>query len=173
MPGLADLITGAVSGLGDTASKIIDSINAPKAMKDQMTIDLQKSLDEHQNALLQADVENEKLHAEEKQALLLDVQNARNTNAAIQSTNTSSWLAKNIPYCLAIFMTAIWGGATWFVIDKMFISPPSANTGQIALMYGGISTLFGTVLNYYFGSTHSSKEKDATIAAQAATISAS
>ena len=172
MPGfdLASILTGAVSGLGDGISKVVNSINAPKEMVAQVQAQVADLLSKHKDALLAAQVEMEKQHADEKASLLLDVQNARNTNATIQVAEKASWLSKNIPYVLAIFMTAIWGGATAFTFDKMFLAPPLTNTGPIALMYGGVSSLFGTILSFYFGSTHSSKNKDATIAQQAATI---
>ena len=176
MPGfdIASMITGAVTGLGGAASKLIDSINAPREMKAQLTEDVNKAISEHQDALLAASTENERLHEEEKQALIADVASARSMNSAIQTATTSSWLSKNIPYCLAIFMTCIWGTCTIYIIFRMLnlvVVDPKVDMTSIMAMYAGITGLYATVLNFYFGSTHNSKDKDATIAAQAQTIS--
>jgi hypothetical protein len=176
MPGfdLEGIIQGAVTGLVGGTSKIIDSINAPKEMKAQIQEQIAALASNHQDALLTAMRDNEKLHADEKKALIADVASARAMNSTIQSTKESSWLSKNIPYCLAIFMTGIWGTCTIYIIFRMLnlvVVDPKVDMTSIMAMYAGITGLYATVLNFYFGSTHNSKDKDATIAAQAATIS--
>lgn len=176
MPGfdLASIVTGAVSGLGDGISKVVDSMNAPKVMVDQTKAAIADLLAKHQSDLLVAQVELEKQHTAEKEGLMLDVQNARNTNMSIQTSDKPGWLSKNIPYCLAIFMTSIWGTCTIYIIFRMLnlvVVDPKIDMTSIMAMYAGITGLYATVLNFYFGSTHSSKDKDATIQAQAVTIS--
>lgn len=173
MPGfdLASVIEGAVTGLGGTVSKVIDSINAPKEMKAQIQQSLNDALSKHQDDLLSAQVEIEKQHSEEKQALMTDVQNARNSNTSIQQADKASWLSKNIPYCLAIFMTVIWGFCTTYILARMLnlvVTDPKVDMTAIMAMYAGITGLYATVLNFYFGSTHNSKDKDATIASLSA-----
>lgn len=168
---LVSAITGAVEGLGGAVAKVIDSANAPKAMKEQMQAAVDAVLAKHQSELLSAQIEIEKMHEAEKEALLADVQSARSANANIQQAEKASWLAKNIPYCLAIFMTVIWGTCTIYILFRMLglvEIDPKADMTAIMAMYTGISGLYAGILSFYFGSTHSSKDKDATIASLSA-----
>src|ERR1700748_1599384 len=163
MPGFdfASMIGGAVTGLGGAIGKVVDSINAPKEMKEQVMAQVNAALAQHQSEVL-------KINEQHEEAIMADTQNARNTNMEIQKADKASWLSKNLPPILAIFMTLIWGFCTTYILARilsLIVVDPKVDMTAVMAMYAGITGLYATILNFYFGSTHDSKVKDATITA--------
>jgi hypothetical protein len=77
-------------------------------------------------------------------------------------------MAKITPYIIALFVGLIWGAMTCYIIARAFklvdtgINSPDMTA--ISGMYAAITGTFSIVLNFFFGSSASSRAKDETIA---------
>ena len=122
------------------------------------------------NVISDAIVTDKNLADYEKQELInliqldrQDLINTRNTNAEIQKSEFSSWMAKNVPFLLDLFVFAIWGGLTLFIVAKFFNLVDNENkidmTGILGI-YAGVTGLATQVMSYHRGSSAGSKLKD-------------
>jgi len=137
---------GLVSQLGDTVAKFV------KTPEDRLAAqaELDKVLEEHRQFALE-------LYKSDA----ADTDSARKMGIAMQG-DKPGWLAKNLTSLLAIFVTATWIVITLFmfgIVDKIGIPKSSDLSGTYTL----VTSMFVTVLGYYFGSSHSSAQKQATI----------
>lgn len=90
-----------------------------------------------------------------------DTDSARKMNMAIQGANPS-WMAKNISYLIAIVVVLSWAAFTFFLVLSM-IKTPEANYANLTALYGMVLSVAMTIVGFYFGSSHSSAEKQKTI----------
>jgi hypothetical protein len=69
---------------------------------------------------------------------------------------------ETIVYFIAIVVTIIWGAVTCFLIAKALkLVGESADLTAVLSIYATVTAVFGTVLNFYFGSTKGSQERNA------------
>lgn len=69
---------------------------------------------------------------------------------------------ETIVYFIAIIVTIIWGSVTCFLIAKALkLVGESADLTAVLSIYATVTAVFGTVLNFYFGSTKGSQERTA------------
>lgn len=69
---------------------------------------------------------------------------------------------ETIVYFIAIVVTMIWGSVTCFLIAKALkLVGESADLTAVLSIYATVTAVFGTVLNFYFGSTKGSQERTA------------
>lgn len=99
---------------------------------------------------LEHEEELQRLQLEENRLTYEDTKSARDMNTRINESANATWLSKNIPAILAL-VVVVGGG-----IVLTTTSQPDVRTAVVGLM-----TL---VLGFYFGTSNSSRNKDATIA---------
>lgn len=112
--------------------------------------------EDHQEFLLANALENRKIDLQFAQSDLDNTKSARDMETKIQESEHASFLAKNIVPMLAIIVV-VGGGA------GIVFSPDT----DVRMALVSVVTM---VLGFYFGTSQTSKNKDITIAAQAATI---
>lgn len=67
-----------------------------------------------------------------------------------------TWLTRNLQrFLIALLVLALFGGA---VIVMTFVAIPTDNRDSIIQLVGGINTLAGLVIGYYFGKASSEGE---------------
>jgi len=102
--------------------------------------------------------ELQRLQLQETQAYLQDVQSARSREVAMtQATGKKDWNLTG----LAWLMTVGFLGVTFML---MFVTLPEDSNGVVMMLFGSLATSFGSVINYFFGSSVGSKNKDQVIA---------
>lgn len=104
-----------------------------------------------------------KLSEDEKQMLLnalsLDVadrESARQMQTIIATSDNASWLSKNFVYILAAFWS-ISSVTYFFLVTFMDVVDKSVANTILGFLLG---TAVGAIINFFFGSSEGSKQKD-------------
>lgn len=75
-------------------------------------------------------------------------------------TTEKSWLGKNIVYLLAVFVTSVWGAITLYLVARALkLVGDGVDLTAVLSVYSTVTAVFSTVLNFYFGSSTGSREK--------------
>lgn len=101
----------------------------------------------------------QKLQELELEYAKLDMANtadARKMNSDIQTSASSSWMAKNSAYILDFAIVGATIIMTWIVF---FVGVPTQNKEIAYMAIGSLITMCGTVLNFHRGSSAGSKSK--------------
>lgn len=123
---------GLVEGITNLADKFVDT----KAEKADRDIKIQELVNTH--------IEN----------LQKDTQDARSREVQINTSENSSWLAKNTVGMLAIFVTlGFFGMLAWM----MNYTVPEGNKDILNIMLGSLGSAWIGICGYYFGSSAGSK----------------
>jgi hypothetical protein len=148
------LIEGGLKGLGDTAKGIIQQVGENKLGVAEAALAIEKEANRASETITAQANDLEK-------AYLADVSNARETNAKIQG-DKPSWLAKNLAYIIDLFVAMLWGGLTCYLMVIMLnLAPKQMGVDYTAVtaVWGGVTGLFTTVLNFHRGSSQGSADK--------------
>jgi len=146
-----------LEGLGDVGKPLLKvagsltGIEALNVLSDSITTSKELSQEAKKEAVSLLTLDRE------------DLINARESNTEIQKAQFSSWMAKNIPFCIDIFILFIWGAITIFIIAKSLnlISESIKVDLSIVLgMYSGVTALATQIVSYHRGSSAGSKMKD-------------
>jgi hypothetical protein len=127
---------------------------------------------EHEEELLRLQLEDNKLSLEETKAYLADVEDARKTQALIQTSADSPWYVKAIQPALATLvvvatvalftMFVIWSGDREKMVNGEAVMASAINGTQkdiIIYILGVLSAAVTQILGYYFGSSQGSAAK--------------
>ena len=98
---------------------------------------------------LEHEEELQRLQLEENRLTYEDTKSARDMNTRINESSNATWLSKNIPAILALVVVV--GGGIMLI---------TTNQADVRTAVVGLMTL---VLGFYFGTSSSSRNKDATI----------
>jgi len=152
------LIGGGAGELVDKVGQTVDRFVTTEAERAALKSELAAEINRHQQALLET---ARRVEAEQ----LLDVQQARATNAAIQ-TGGGSWLARNVGYLLDLGLFLVWGACTIYLVLRALnlinIGTTVDLTGVLAI-YSTITAAFMTALTFHRGSSRGSEVKDAAL----------
>lgn len=93
-----------------------------------------------------------------------DTDSARKMNTSIQG-DKPSWMAKNISYIIAIVILLTWTAFTIYLVLSMigYVGAPKVDYSNLLSLYGMVLGVATTIVGFYFGSSHSSAEKQKTI----------
>lgn len=93
---------------------------------------------------------------------LQDLANARKHGAEIQKSQFSSWMAKNIPYIIDVFILLIWGGLTFYIVVAAIklVNAEDVDFPVILGIYSGVTALATQVVSFHRGSSAGSRLKD-------------
>lgn len=139
---ITDIINGGVKGIGDAAKEVIQTFKADPTQLAQID-QAEKTLDEKLEEV------KININAQIEQAYLKDVEDARNREIQIATSDKAPLLNKIITPILALVVTL--GGGTLFYLSKT-ADERTALIGVIMLCLG-----------YYFGSSSGSAAKEKTI----------
>lgn len=151
MSWITDLFSGSVS-------KTIDSIT--DGVKKFITTDKDKM--EYTLEVERAKLELQKLGQEAEYKRLEDIQSARlmftNSDNSVQRTIAITFLYSYLALTL-VLVFFIFGWAGWIKVDI-----PAWGVSLLSALWGAISSKMNTVIDFFFGSSKSSKDKDETVA---------
>jgi len=150
VPGIADLIgAGKVVEVATIGAQIATEVlgtTDPKEVESRLSTD--PALAEQFKARLEAETERLRLQ-------LADVQDARRTQVTLaQAGSALAWA----PVILAYMVVIGFMGLTGLMVFKAV-----PETATATMLFGTLSTAFGMVLNYFFGSSRGSAEKAGSI----------
>lgn len=109
------------------------------------------------------------IRAEDKEELLhaismdlQDLANARQSNTEIQQSQFSSWMAKNVPYLMDIFVLLVWGIFTFYIAATIInvITPEEVEMTAIMGIYAAVTGMATQIIVFHRGSTMGSRMKD-------------
>lgn len=158
-PTIAKMLGGPLAGMA------VDAIEKIFGLTDASAADIQKALEKNnlsadqvvalkqadndmQEKLKQLDIDLEKIYADDRAS-------ARNLQIATRSTT---------PQILAVALTV---GFFSLLLLMAFHALPDGNTTLLNIMFGSLSAAFGSVMNFYFGSSRASDAKTDIIATMA------
>lgn len=115
---------------------------------------------EHEEKLLELSIEKQKIDIEQEKIYLEDTQNARNMQ--IEALRQNDVFSKRFVYyfaSVAMIVTAIYiFSITFFVIPQENVRFADTILGFL------LGTLVSTIVNFFFGTSKGSKDKDETLA---------
>lgn len=152
---LTGLFSSGASKLVDSVGGVLDNLITNKEELAVAKLELQKEVNRNLEAL-QSDA-TKQLELE-----LKDVADARSSNVQLQTSEKVPLFNKLVPYAIACFTGLIWGGMTVYVIATMLNiikRDPSVNFEGVLGIYAGLTGTFGIILNFFFGSSKSSEDK--------------
>jgi hypothetical protein len=104
-----------------------------------------------------------KLEAEIEQSYMADTANAREMNSKLQESSNASWLSKNLPYFIDLFILMIWGFMTIYIVLRWlgFIEATKNNVDMTGILgiYSGVTALATMILQFHRGSSQGSQRK--------------
>jgi hypothetical protein len=154
MAGSMSTISWVSELIGGGASKIIDSISG--AAKKFITTDQDKMTFELEVG--KANFELKKLEIEAESKRLEDVQSAREmfskTDNSIQKIFALTFLSGYIILTIAM----LWFIMGWVGLQKIII--PDWSVALISTIYGTMSAKISTIIDFFFGSSKGSHDKD-------------
>lgn len=150
---ITKLFGGGANELLNTADKLIDNLTLSKEEKEQFKTEFLKASNEHIEKMAG-------MAEQELQAYLKDVADSRSSNVQIQTSDQSGWLAKNVAYCLDIFVLLIWGGMTVYIVAKflnIIKSQQGVDFSGVLGLYAGVTALATQIIGFHRGSSVGSK----------------
>lgn len=153
LPSLKSLFTGGASTLIDSAKGIISQFKLSPEQEKQFTLDLEKEVNRHMEAL-----ESNVTRAQELENA--DRDSARDMNAKVQDSEKASWMAKNIAYILDVLVGLVWASLTLYIaaISARLIETKADFTGILSL-YSTVVAVFMISLNFHRGTSRGSEKK--------------
>ncbi len=151
--GLIDkLISGGITNVVDSVAKVADEFITTDAERAGFKL----KVEEQRIAAKQAEDE---LAARIEEAHLKDIADSRQHNAAIQQSESASWLSKNVGYILDLFVAGIWGCITIYIILRVFNLVHIDNAPDLTnvfAIYASLTGTFAVVLQWHRGSSSGS-----------------
>lgn len=133
----------------DSIGSIIDKYHVSPEDRLAMQAEIDKVMEEKRQYALQMYSQN-----------AADTDSARKMNTAIQGYKPS-WLAKNVPYIIAIFILVVWGAVSGYLFGSMLklINNDKVDYANLMALYSSITAIATIIVGYYFGSSTGSAEK--------------
>lgn len=148
---LTELFSGGASTLVNAVGNVVDNVVTSKEEKLQLENELKKSE-------MQFQVDMKKLSNEEQQFIFQDIDSARRRETAVQTSEHSSKLAKNVSPYLAIGATLV----TFFLFYMVMFNKNRFDPGIkdiVVYILGILSAILSQIFSYYFGSSQGSADK--------------
>lgn len=101
--------------------------------------------------------ELQRLQFEEMKVITTDISNARSRELEMAKMGKTEW---HMP-ALSWFVSA---GYIGLVFTLIFVPIPQDTSGAIMMLFGSLSTAWGVIISYYYGSSHGHAKKDEVIA---------
>ena len=154
---ITDLFSGGANTLIDSVGKVLDNVITTKEEKQTLDNEIVK-------AEMQFQLDMQKLSLEEKQLVIGDMSNARSREVQMMSIEGNTKLNKNLMPFITIGTIIL-----VFSLFYILIFKPSVIKGEgkeiVMYLLGILSAILTQIYGYYFGSSHSSANKQKTIEA--------
>lgn len=152
---ISDIFSGGATALVDSVGKVLDNVITTK--EEKQTLDI-----EEQKAEMQFKLDMSRLSLEQQQAILGDVQSARQREVQVLNAPNASWFTKNTIHVIA-FGTVILAFILFYIL--IFAPDTISDKSKDVVLYilGIISAILVQIYSYYFGSSAGSAAKDVTI----------
>jgi len=148
---LSNLFAGGAASLVDSVGNVIDKFHT----SDEQRISLENEI---RRAEMSYKAEMKSLDIKETGLYLADVDSARDNQSRVQESENASWLSKNTQPLLALLLVGLCFGMFGKVLfDGLNTNPQTSNITMMIL--GGLISVLGQVVSYFFGSSRSSGEK--------------
>jgi hypothetical protein len=144
-PGLATAVMGPLGGAA------VSAIASKLGVEDTV-----EAVAAHLQANPDAALKLRELDLKELELNNANTDSARKMNAEVQNSVNSSWLAKNIAYCIDVVIVLSTIGLTYMLMSQQV---PTDNKELALMAFGSLVTLCGTVVNFHRGSSQGSKDK--------------
>jgi hypothetical protein len=151
--GLGKLFGTGVTELVGSVGKVLDDVITNKEEKAKLNIELQTLIFNHDEKMLE-------LAQQEVDSYLKDTQSAREMNSTIQASDKASWLAKNFMYMLGGIIVL---GFLGLLIYMTKYEIPGTNKDILNILIGVLGASFTQIVQFLFGSSIGSQNKDQTI----------
>jgi citrate synthase len=152
---LEKLFSSGATKLVDSVGSVLDNVITSKEEKLQLANELAK-------AEMQFQLDVQKMNNEEKAMVLGDIQNARQREVQMQTSETATKLSKNVSPLLALGTVVI-----VLALFYVLVFSPSTVKGDskdiVMYILGVLSAVLTQIYSYYFGSSAGSQAKDRTI----------
>jgi hypothetical protein len=161
-----DLLSSAIDGGADKAKDYIEEktgikLDASKGLSPEQVVKLQEFESTNKIELEKLALENKKEDNRHIEAVINSAKestkNAQDMNVAIQSSESSSWLAKNAAYMIDFFIIT---ATVVLAIILMYSAVPEENLQIVNIMFGSMLTFVGSIIGYHRGSSHGSQTKE-------------
>lgn len=171
MPGILAALKGVVTGKGPELVKAVgDGLDElftskeEKAILDNKRSEIDALLKEkvmaHEEKVEELAIEKLKVEIDKEKAYLADTQDARTNNTQIQESDKASWLAKNVGYCIDIFLSLLWGTVTIILFLKIFkIAAQDVDMVSLMALHGTVTAVFMNVVSFHRGTSKGSEDK--------------
>lgn len=166
MPGILAALKGVVTGKGPELVKAVgDGLDElftskeEKAILDNKRVEIDNLLTEK---IMTHEEKMEELAIKETESYLADIQDARMNNTKVQESDKASWLAKNVAFCIDIFVILIWGVMTIYIIGKflnIIKSQQGVDFSGVLGLYAGVTAVATQIIGYHRGSSKGSDDK--------------
>lgn len=156
---LSGIFGGGAGELIEKVGGVVDNLTMSKEEKEKLKIELIQATNSHVEKMAN-------LAQNELDSYLKDTQSARETNARIQESDKASWLAKNVGYCIDVFIVGVWGFLTIYLLVVMLNivkKQEGVDYTAVTAVWGGVTAFAGTILNFHRGTSRSDEKKSAAI----------
>lgn len=160
---MAPLIMGIISSLiSSNLPKVAQAVvdKGLDAVEDKLGIKLEPDMSAEKIAEVQAAAQKHEEFSIEQDNKNTD--SARVMNTSIQVSENASFLAKNAAYFIDIAVVTAAVIISWLAFFK---GVPPENKELVYMALGSLWTLVGTIVNFFRGSSQSSKDKTEAISA--------
>jgi len=146
---LKGLFSGGLKGLADSAKDIIQQVGENKIAPLEAQLKIDSEINRHAEAM-------EASAVKEMELQLADTKSARDSNATIQQSENSSWLAKNVGYIIDLLLLI----AFLVMLSMIFFhTVPEENHELFYVGFGTLGGYLGTSINFHRGTSQGSHEK--------------
>ena len=157
------LLADAVTAKGKEVIEEKLGVSLDKSVESQEGLLKLKALEfQHEEFLLTAAQKKAETDLELEKLAYDDMADARDANVKIQTSDHSSYLAKNAAYWIDLFVVLATFGMAYLII---FQSVPDANKEIFYTAFGSLLTICLTIVQFHRGSSARSAAKDETISA--------
>lgn len=155
---ISKIFSGGAEKLVGTIGGIVDDLTLSKEEKEKLKIDTLNAVNAHEEKMAS-------LAQSELESQLKDIQSARDSNVKIQESEKASFWAKNTAYFLDVFIGAIWGFITVFLVAKALHLADNLNADMTAVLsiYSTVTAIFMICINFHRGTSIGSQNKQKTI----------
>lgn len=152
---LANIFGGGTSELIKSVDSIVDNLSFSNEEKAVLKAELSKNVNDHLEKMAG-------LTQVELESYMKDIADARAANVQIQNSASASWLAKNVAYCLDMFVLLIWGSMTVYIVCKflnIIKSQQGVDFSGVLGLYAGVTALATQIIGFHRGSSKGSEDK--------------
>jgi predicted type IV restriction endonuclease len=146
---ISKIFSGGADKLVGTIGGIVDDLTLSKEEKEKLKLDTLNAINAHEEKI------QEQAQAE-LESYLKDTQSARDSNVKIQESDKASWLAKNVGYCIDIFLILVFSLMLFVIIYK---SVPADNKELFYTSFGMLGMYVGQCISFHRGTSKGSQDK--------------